>query len=509
MKNNHFGEKVLLLAFVFLFFFIAFILDVSQGLNYFVVFVILASIIVFIGKKNNYNNYNVTTIPNRVVMMKCPKCGRDINAANYRCPDCNTYLHTNNICPKCKYENVLSAKFCRECGTELKHTEIKELLGIPINCPECHKPLTEKSNICEHCGKDIGDYIEQKIIESDSSYGSSFDASKIDKNIFALSEEKALMYLIEKELKNNPSVKNMTIPRMEITKLIITLIYALVIFIITTLFVAYHTYLLLDILLLFIVSVVYFLLTKRYTLKKYLETEVKKRPDTKISYIVSSTISSAVRVNPIYIVSRISIVLFVVFICLFLYKEPHFIYEEQEKGYALRYYTYGILKNDQEIVIPSMYKNKPVIGIRGDTFKNVKTINSVYLPDTITEIRGGAFQGCTNLTSINLPPQITEIHGSTFEDCYSLEKIVIPEGVTRIGGSAFRNCYKLSEAIIPITVKQIGSSAFRNTALRSVCYSEYALVSERAFKGTYPTVNYHENNCEPFVREEEVSYYES
>lgn len=451
-----------------------------------------------IKNRKNYATKNISSNRNGVIeMINCPKCGKELNAANDHCPYCFTSLHPIfNKCPKCGFDNVEQAKFCKECGTKLESVrKVKELLGFPLDCPECNKPLTEKSNICEHCGKDIGTFIEEKIKEFDSSYGTPVDKSGIDMSIINATESQAIAYLVKQELEKTSSSKHLTLPKMEAKKFIATLIYVAICFIVISLYVFYHTYLALDILIILVSTLFYILLTSKYTFSKYIQTEVRKRPDTKISYIVSSSVSQAVPVNILHILLRLSLIGVLIVGCYFLYKEPHYIYEKQENGYALRYYTYGLFKQESEIVIPEEYNNMPVFGIRGDTFKNVRSIKTVTLPNTITEIRGGAFQGCSNLVSINLPPKITEIHGSTFEDCYSLEEIEIPEGVTRIGGSAFRNCSNLRSASIPQSVKEIGSSAFRNTSLRSVCISSGASVNERAFKGTYVSITYHENNC--------------
>ena len=270
----------------------------------------------------------------------------------------------------------------------------------------------------------------------------------------------------------------------------------MILFIITTLYVAYHTYLGLDILLIMIATGIFVYMTYNYRIEKYIEKEVNKRPDEKISYIASSILSSATTGGHFTLFIQIGLIALTIVGIFYLYKEPHMIYEHQANGYHLRYYTYGILKTEREITIPKTYKNESVVGIRGDVFKNVSTVEKVNLPSTIVEIRGGAFQNCTSLKEINLPKGIDEIHGSTFEGCTRLEKVEIPEGVTRIGGSAFRDCTSLQEATIPKTVTEIGSSAFRNTSLSKVCISESTSVNERAFKETYPEIVYYENNCE-------------
>ena len=177
-------------------------------------------------------------------------------------------------------------------------------------------------------------------------------------------------------------------------------------------------------------------------------------------------------------------------------------------GYELRYYTFGILKNEKNVTIPSTYKGLPVTSIRGSVFENDWFLNTVEIPDSVVEIRGGAFKNCVYLTTVNLPPNITEIHGSTFENCYYLDNVVIPEGVTRIGGSAFRDCSSLSNVTIPKTVNEIGSSAFRSTSINNVCISSSANVNFRAFKETDARIAYYEDGCEYSGDDYNYEYYD-
>lgn len=138
----------------------------------------------------------------------------------------------------------------------------------------------------------------------------------------------------------------------------------------------------------------------------------------------------------------------------------------------------------EEITIP-----KGVTELNGATFAYNTSLRKVNLHDDIISIHGEVFMGCSSLTSITLPSKITEIRGNTFEYCTSLRTIKIPEGVTRIGGHAFYGCTSLNSVIIPSTVVEIGSSAFRQ------CYSLYsarvpygAVVNERAFKESPTTI---------------------
>ena len=167
----------------------------------------------------------------------------------------------------------------------------------------------------------------------------------------------------------------------------------------------------------------------------------------------------------------------------------------------------SLLENDKELVIPAEYKDKPVVGIRGDVFANVHTIEKVVLPDTVQEIRGGAFANAINLEEINLPEGIPEIKGNTFEGCSSLKEITIPDSVTRIGGHAFRENSSLEKVNISASskLKEIGSSAFRDCYLLKEIYLPKGVnINERAFKNSGTKVK--EYNLDGIALENEFEY---
>ena len=466
-------------------------------------------LLIFVGPflwiKSGPSPSRATTVPTPKGNIMCSKCGRIMAYGNTRCVNCGESLsNAPTICPSCNTENIPGSKFCKNCGSAVLVAGSPILKG-ELHCPGCNAKITKIAKFCEYCGTDIEKLVEQNSTVQESNIdpsipnantGTPFNMTVVDSTFILGTEAQAILSIINKELESDPENKNKTISKLEKRKTIATILYAIIIFIIVTLCVAYHTNIALAGIVIVVAGFIYWQLLKNNTIARYIKKEVLKRPDEKISYITSSILSGAVPRKTIHSLTQILIFVILIGSILFLYFEPHMIYEKQENGYALRYYTIGLIKNNKEVIIPEEHKGEKVIGIRGDVFKNVTSITKVTLPNTIREIRGGAFQGCTNLVSINLPIGIDEIHGNTFEECHSLESIVIPEGVTRIGGSAFRNCYNLKEATIPKTVMEIGSSAFRNTALVSVCISQSAYVNERAFKETYPSIKYYENNCE-------------
>ena len=419
----------------------------------------------------------------------------------------NTVSDGTVICPKCKIVNKPTSLYCAECGTALVRGASN--VAEPLKCPKCNAVIIENAKFCKYCGTNVEKVVAQNATEqiTFSAAGRPVDKSAFDPNIINGSEDSAILSIIKKELNNNPDTRGKTLAVLEKRKKIMTLIYAVILFIIISIFMFYHTYGGLFLAIGIIGTIIFIGVLRKFNIEKYLIKETKKRPDEKISYIVSSVMQGTREKTFFDRIIPIGLVLLVIGSCLYLYSRPHMIFEKQSDGYAVRYYTYGIFENESVIKVPSEHKGLKVIGIRGDTFKNVYTVHEVVLPPTIKEIRGGAFQNCINLESINLPEGIDEIHGSTFEGCSSLKSIVIPKGVTRIGGSAFRDCYNLSEATIPMSVGEIGSSAFRNTRISEVCISNSTYVNERAFKNTYADIVYYEDDCKASADDSWSDYY--
>ena len=455
--------------------------------------------IVLSGKGGNKNMSlaNAFTVESPKGILKCSKCGREAAYGNKICPQCGAELKdAKYLCPTCHAENVSTAKYCRECGGVLMSGSDSVALNS-VTCPKCKTPISDKVKFCKNCGANVEKLTA--TLDSRANVGTPIKRDAFDPIFFTGSESAIVHKMVVAEINKNPMIKGKTLPSIEFRKIILTLIYVVLTFVILTLYVAYHTYLGVDLLIFAILTGIFIYMTRKYSVASYIESEVKKRPDEKISYIASSILSDASASKAPTILIQIILFTALIVSSFLLYREPHLIYERQADGYHVRYYTFGLTKYDKTIVVPDKVHGKPVVGIRGDTFKNVYTVQKIVLPDTIKEIRGGAFQGCISLKEINLPTGITEIHGSTFEGDYSLERIEIPTGVTRIGGSAFRECSSLKEVIIPETVTEIGSSAFRGTDISSVCISKDAFVNERAFKETYASITYYEDGCkEPY-----------
>lgn len=116
------------------------------------------------------------------------------------------------------------------------------------------------------------------------------------------------------------------------------------------------------------------------------------------------------------------------------------------------------------------------------SFKDVKNLVGVTIPDTVTSVGNGVFTGCIgmadeegfiidagvlygyvgNNSEITIPKSVTCIEDGAFDGCSELSgiaQIKIPSSVTSIGEHAFEGCF-LSYIDIPDSVTSIEENAF-------------------------------------------------
>ncbi len=126
-----------------------------------------------------------------------------------------------------------------------------------------------------------------------------------------------------------------------------------------------------------------------------------------------------------------------------------FSYDYDKEAYVL----YEYKGSDSDVEIPDTYDDGEhgehnVIAIGYDysdgTFRNNKTITSVYIPNSIIYIGRAAFENCSGLTSVTIPDGVTSIGNYAFYNCSGLTSVTIGSGVTSIGYSAFYECSGLT-----------------------------------------------------------------
>ena len=103
---------------------------------------------------------------------------------------------------------------------------------------------------------------------------------------------------------------------------------------------------------------------------------------------------------------------------------------------------------DTEIVIPSVYNDKPVTSIGDNAFDDRSGLTSVTIPDSVTSIGEQAFYGCSGLTSVTIGNSVTSIGDEAFDGCSGLTSVTIGNSVTSIGDWAFNGCSGIESLVV-------------------------------------------------------------
>lgn len=112
------------------------------------------------------------------------------------------------------------------------------------------------------------------------------------------------------------------------------------------------------------------------------------------------------------------------------------------------------------IEIPAVFKEKPIVSIGDNAFRNYSKIQSVIIPKGVVSIGHGAFEWCSNLSDVIIPDSVTSIGNNAFAYCTILTNVQLPNSLVSIGENAFYACQALKSIFIPKSVVSIGKMAF-------------------------------------------------
>ena len=142
-------------------------------------------------------------------------------------------------------------------------------------------------------------------------------------------------------------------------------------------------------------------------------------------------------------------------------------------------------------------RDKNVMYLDEDCFKNNTTVKKIILPSTLTEIPENAFQGCINLEYVEINGQCNVVGRDAFKGLPKLTTVKFGKFVDRennphdefngtitIGPGAFEDCTALSTIENSKRITTALDRAFAGcTALTSVDISELTVVGKQVFAG--------------------------
>lgn len=162
-----------------------------------------------------------------------------------------------------------------------------------------------------------------------------------------------------------------------------------------------------------------------------------------------------------------------------------------------------------EIVIPSVYNDKPVTVIGEEAFYGCRNLTSVTIPNSISRISERAFDNCNDklytkidqiiyvdkwvvgiddfnaISTVNIMDGTRGIAAAVFSECWTLISITIPDSIKRIDDHVFLNCTKLTDVFWDNGITSIGWYAFCGCAsLQKFSMPEsLEVIDEFAFAG--------------------------
>lgn len=156
-----------------------------------------------------------------------------------------------------------------------------------------------------------------------------------------------------------------------------------------------------------------------------------------------------------------------------------FMYEHMEDGTIC---VTGYMGDDEEVVIPPLYGERPITVLFDDLFKGHTEITSVQIPDTVTNIGANVFDGCTGLKHVDLPEGLTDLWQYAFCNS-SIEEIVIPDKVRSIPSFTFKDCKELRRIVCGKGLENIRAWAFEGcTSLEGLDNIPGVNISRLAFE---------------------------
>ena len=162
-------------------------------------------------------------------------------------------------------------------------------------------------------------------------------------------------------------------------------------------------------------------------------------------------------------------------------------------------------KEMRQIIIPNLYKDKPVVSISCEGFSELHNLIEVKIPNSVTDIGYSAFAYCDSLTEVTMPNGLKNISYKMFYECKSLMTVKIPNHITSIGVYAFAYCDSLLSVSMPYNLKSIGYKTFYECrSLNNIVLpNNLTIIGANAFTGCRKMKNLVFKNIYGWYRESE------
>lgn len=422
---------------IFLFFFTFFVSEMVFLFDFLFFFVAVFGILPFLRRKNSYqikmgkSDASQTFIDNflrnnpneKNLLIRCAKCGKTLKVTDQVCPNCGAPFRGNNV----------TVEFKQEADRE---THPKDLV-----------------------------------------YKNQFDL------IYQLSEDEMVEEFIRRKMvKAGIDDKKRSLPKEIVQRKKFTyVLFCFSLFAYLSL-IFFHLPFLIYVFGFFFFFV--FLMEEKFNWMDYFKEKVKARPKENVFQMMMDVKQTCI-LDSSWKFLLIGLILSIGLPFLFFAK-PRIFYEKVDQGYAVKFYTIGLL-NATKITIPESYRKEPVVKLNDGVFSDIYFLKEVTLPDTIVDIGSYAFKNDRSLSQIPLSNNLRNLGEGAFLQCSSLEKVVLPDSVVQIGHSAFARCVNLKSVVISPNslLEKIDPLAFSYCyLLDTIQLPANTIVNETAFQGS-------------------------
>ena len=137
-----------------------------------------------------------------------------------------------------------------------------------------------------------------------------------------------------------------------------------------------------------------------------------------------------------------------------------------------------------ELVVPSHYKNKPVVAVISTAFNGNDALASLKIEDGILYLE--SIKNFSSLKTVVLPSSVTYLMDA-FKNCPALEEVIFPGKISCIGRSSFQKCSALQRVIFRDDVETLTDFAFSDCAVLDEVIFEKNVTELRryVFQGCY------------------------
>lgn len=150
-----------------------------------------------------------------------------------------------------------------------------------------------------------------------------------------------------------------------------------------------------------------------------------------------------------------------------------------------------------KLSIKRIFIAKTVTKLNGYSFRELRGLEVVTIPNSVTNIGAYTFYGIYfgNLTVI-LPSSVTTLGSDAFAYCYCLENVILSKNITTVANAFYQDRKLCSELIIPKEITVIPAGMANGCSFeRVIVLGAITAINNNSFSGNYNCKEYDFSRC--------------